>query len=85
LTYDRNMLNSIEKGQSCKKNDTYELGLEVPVEYVEDASFKKFQTAMQKILATFDTINEWADIITFLTKLIKVGELIDIDTTKQSI
>ena len=43
------------------------------LEYQHESSFKKFQSAIQKILATFDSIDEWADIITFLTKLTKVG------------
>ena len=37
---------------------------------------KKLEAAVDKILASFDTISEWPDIIGFLTRLIKVVGLI---------
>ena len=41
-----------------------------------DANYKKFVLAVDRILLSFDAINEWADIITFLTRLNKVWEIV---------
>lgn len=37
-----------------------------------DPKFKKYTQQVDKCLATFDSIHEWADFIAFLTKLLKV-------------
>ncbi|KAJ1498266.1 hypothetical protein HMI55_005025, partial [Coelomomyces lativittatus] len=34
--------------------------------------YKKYEAHLQRTLATFDTIEEWPDIITFLSRLIKI-------------
>lgn len=38
-----------------------------------DPKFKKYTQAVEKCLATFDSVHEWADFISFLGKLLKVG------------
>jgi hypothetical protein len=37
-----------------------------------DPKFKKYTQAVEKCLATFDNVHEWADFIAFLGKLLKV-------------
>jgi hypothetical protein len=37
-----------------------------------DPKFKKYAQAVEKCLATFDNVHEWADFIAFLGKLLKV-------------
>lgn len=37
-----------------------------------DPKVKRYISSIDKILLSFDSINEWADIIAFLTKLTKV-------------
>ncbi|KAI9138353.1 Dopey, N-terminal-domain-containing protein [Paraphysoderma sedebokerense] len=41
------------------------------VEVLNDPKYKRYVVAMERILQSFDTINEWPDIITFLGKLVK--------------
>ncbi|MCO5589740.1 hypothetical protein L7F22_043708 [Adiantum nelumboides] len=36
-----------------------------------DAKFKKYAIAVEKCLATFDSVSEWADFISFLARLLK--------------
>lgn len=36
-----------------------------------DAKFKKYTIAVEKCLATFDSVSEWADFISFLARLLK--------------
>ena len=38
-----------------------------------DPRFKKYSQQVEKCLTSFDNVHEWADFITFLTKLLKVG------------
>jgi Dopey, N-terminal len=42
-------------------------------EIAADPKFKKYTQAVEKCLATFDNVHEWADFISFLGKLLKVG------------
>lgn len=37
-----------------------------------DPKYKKYTQQVEKCLATFDSVHEWADFIAFLTKLLKV-------------
>ncbi|KAH8923425.1 hypothetical protein BT69DRAFT_1350163 [Atractiella rhizophila] len=37
----------------------------------EDPKYRKFSTAVEKTLLSFESVNEWADFITFLAKLLK--------------
>jgi hypothetical protein len=37
----------------------------------ETLDFKRYSAAIEKVLATFDVIQEWQDMISFLTRLIK--------------
>lgn len=39
---------------------------------VNDPKYKKYALAVEKCLTTFDNVHEWADFISFLTKLLKV-------------
>lgn len=42
---------------------------------LKDKSYRKFQSTMDKVLATFDgNLQEWADYISFLSRLLKVCE-----------
>jgi hypothetical protein len=38
-----------------------------------DPKYRKFAQAVDKTLQSFDQVNEWADFITFLAKLLKVS------------
>lgn len=38
-----------------------------------DPKFKKYAQAVEKCLATFDNVHEWADFIAFLSKLLKAS------------
>lgn len=38
----------------------------------KDARYRKYCAGMDRILSSFDAVNEWADVIGFLAKLIKV-------------
>ncbi|PJF17395.1 hypothetical protein PSACC_02841 [Paramicrosporidium saccamoebae] len=40
-------------------------------DYRNDSRFKRYETAIERNLATFETISEWADIIAFLSRLNK--------------
>lgn len=40
--------------------------------YKNDARYKKYQAAVEKALQTFESVGEWADIISFLNRLSKV-------------
>lgn len=40
--------------------------------YKLDPRYKKYVLAVEKTLQTFEAIDEWADIISFLTKFCKV-------------
>jgi hypothetical protein len=40
---------------------------------LSDPRYKKYAIAVEKTLQTFEAIDEWADIISFLTKFCKVG------------
>jgi len=42
------------------------------LDFRNDAKFKKYQSAIEKTLQTFESIGEWADIISFLNRLSKV-------------
>jgi hypothetical protein len=46
--------------------------LVAPLSDANDASLPKFTAAISRILTSFDTVNDWADVITFLQKLGKV-------------
>lgn len=37
-----------------------------------DARLKRYETSIDKLLLSFESITEWADIISFLARLIKV-------------
>ncbi len=37
-----------------------------------DAKYKRYQSAIEKTLASFEAVSEWADFISFLTRLQKV-------------
>lgn len=37
-----------------------------------DLNFKRFTSALESALALFDTVNEWADVIGFLSKISKI-------------
>jgi hypothetical protein len=38
-----------------------------------DAKYKKLAAAVDKSLASFESVNEWADFISFLSRLLKVS------------
>lgn len=38
-----------------------------------DAKFKKYAAMVERTLATFDNVSEWADFISFLSRLLKVS------------
>lgn len=38
-----------------------------------DPQFRKYSAQVERALAAFDTVKEWADFISFLTKLLKVS------------
>lgn len=38
-----------------------------------DAKYKKYKNHVEKTLGSFESVAEWADFITFLAKLLKVG------------
>ncbi|KAF8337070.1 Dopey, N-terminal-domain-containing protein [Cantharellus anzutake] len=40
-----------------------------------DPKFKKYTTAIEKCLTSFDNVHEWADFISFLTRLLKTMQL----------
>ena len=37
-----------------------------------DAKYKKFAAQIDRCLQSFDSVNEWADFISFLSRLLKV-------------
>lgn len=39
-----------------------------------DAKYKKFASMIDKSLASFESVNEWADFISFLSRLLKVSK-----------
>lgn len=39
---------------------------------MSDSKYRKYSQAVDKTLQSFDQVNEWADFITFLAKLLKV-------------
>ncbi|KAI8927393.1 Dopey, N-terminal-domain-containing protein [Entophlyctis helioformis] len=41
----------------------------------KDPEFKKFSTAIDRALQSFDSVSEWADVIGFLTRLAKIFQL----------
>lgn len=41
-------------------------------DYKNDSRYKRYETAIDRNLASFETISEWADIIAFLSRLNKV-------------
>jgi hypothetical protein len=41
-----------------------------------DAKYKKFAAQVDKSLQSFENVNEWADFISFLSRLLKVGEML---------
>lgn len=53
-----------------------------------DAKYKKFAFQVEKALQTFESVNEWADFISFLSRLLKVSRvqtmLIMVDTSNPS-
>ncbi|KAI9098669.1 Dopey, N-terminal-domain-containing protein [Phlyctochytrium arcticum] len=53
--------------------DTYDSSL--IGEAGKDAKFRRYVHAIDKILQSFDTVNEWADVIGFLTRLAKILQL----------
>lgn len=42
-----------------------------PVDFRNDARYKRYEAAIEKNLGTFEAISEWADIIAFLARLNK--------------
>lgn len=49
------------------------LGADDPL--LKDKAYRKFQATIDKVLATFDgNLQEWADYISFLSRLLKVFE-----------
>ena len=46
------------------------------IDYRSDNRYKRYATAIERNLATFEAISEWADIIAFLMRLGKVDSLI---------
>lgn len=46
--------------------------VDVVIDYRTDSRFKKYQSAIEKSLQTFESVGEWADIISFLNRLSKV-------------
>lgn len=45
------------------------------LEYRNDAKYKKYASAIEKTLQSFESVAEWADIISFLNRLSKVWPL----------
>ncbi|KAG8740013.1 hypothetical protein FRC10_004853 [Ceratobasidium sp. 414] len=45
--------------------------LGIPESLANDSKYKKYVAQVDKCLATFDNVHEWADFIAFLTKLLK--------------
>ncbi|KAG8763896.1 hypothetical protein FRC12_008365, partial [Ceratobasidium sp. 428] len=45
--------------------------LGIPESLANDPKYKKYVSQVDKCLATFDNVHEWADFIAFLTKLLK--------------
>lgn len=41
-------------------------------DYKNDSRYKRYETAIDRNLSSFETISEWADIIAFLSRLNKV-------------
>lgn len=39
-----------------------------------DPKYKKFAAQVDKCLQAFESVNEWADFISFLSRLLKVSE-----------
>ena len=63
-----------EKGTCCKQSKETrraEQLLRFPVALADDPKFRKFQSNVDRSLATFDSVSEWADFISFLTRLQK--------------
>jgi hypothetical protein len=44
----------------------------IPDTLANDPKYKKYVAQVDRCLATFDNVHEWADFIAFLTKLLKV-------------
>ena len=44
--------------------------------YANDPKFKKYTQQVDKCLVSFDSVNEWADFISFLKQLLKVCSII---------
>ena len=44
----------------------------IPPSYASDPKFKKYTQQVDKCLASFDSVHEWADFISFLKQLLKV-------------
>lgn len=53
----------------------YLLSNTLPIEYRNDAKYKKYASAIEKTLQSFESVAEWADIISFLNRLSKVWPL----------
>lgn len=47
--------------------------LRIATALMGDAKYRKFAQAVDKTLQSFDQVNEWADFITFLAKLLKAS------------
>lgn len=43
------------------------------VQHEKDPKWSKFSQSVEKCLVAFEGVNEWADFITFLAKLLKVS------------
>ena len=40
--------------------------------YKSESGYRRYSSAVEKNLQTFESISEWADVISFLTRLIRV-------------
>jgi len=41
-----------------------------------DAKYKKYAAKVDRCLQSFESVNEWADFISFLSRLLKVGQTV---------
>ncbi len=40
-----------------------------------DAKYKKYAAQVERCLQSFESVNEWADFISFLSRLLKVSQV----------
>jgi hypothetical protein len=43
------------------------------IRYASESKFNRYAQLVERNLQSFDTVSEWADVISFLGKLLKVG------------